>query len=60
MAALLGIGDGIFATQLSVLLAMLFKHDTVYKCYYYFLKLKSCPINIDLHRDIMISAKTTL
>lgn len=28
MAALLGVGDGILATQLSVLLAILFKHDT--------------------------------
>lgn len=29
MAALLGIGDGVLMTQLSALLALLFKHDTV-------------------------------
>ncbi|PNY03762.1 UNC93-like protein 3-like, partial [Trifolium pratense] len=28
MAALMGIGDGVLATQLNVLLAMLFNHDT--------------------------------
>lgn len=29
MAALLGIGDGVLNTQLSALLGILFKHDTV-------------------------------
>lgn len=29
MAAVLGIGDGILNTQISALLALLFKHDTV-------------------------------
>jgi len=29
MAAILGIGDGILNTQISALLALLFKHDTV-------------------------------
>lgn len=38
MAAILGIGDGILNTQISALLALLFKHDTVNilkHCYYY-------------------------
>jgi hypothetical protein len=29
MAAMLGIGDGVFNTQLNALLGILFKHDTV-------------------------------
>jgi hypothetical protein len=29
MAAMLGIGDGVFNTQLNALLVILFKHDTV-------------------------------
>lgn len=29
MAAALGIGDGVFMTQLSALLGIFFKHDTV-------------------------------
>lgn len=32
-AALLGIGDGVLNTQLSALIALLFKHDTVYLIY---------------------------
>ena len=30
MAAILGIGDGVFNTQLSALLGILFKHDMVH------------------------------